>query len=160
VRFPRRALAALTTVAALLGINLFAAGPAQAATSCSGTITHSQPVYITARSTVIGELVIYYNSSNGGTNSACLYHRGASYGVSASTGVTLYRCSQRSGEGQSCHSTAGDSDNGDYAYYAGPVGVTGAANYCVAADGWIVWEHPNPDVGKVYMWAHTDTVGC
>ncbi|WP_208870766.1 hypothetical protein [Streptomyces aquilus] len=158
--FPRRALAILTAVAALLSINLFAAGPAQAATSCSGTITHSQPVYIIGRSTVIGELVIYYNSSNGGTNSACLYHRGASYGVYAGTEVTIYRCSQRSGEGQGCDATISDTDFGHYAYHAGPVGVTGTANYCVAATGWIVWEHPNPDVGKVTMPVHTNTQGC
>ncbi|MFF7865364.1 hypothetical protein ACFZCT_02715 [Streptomyces qaidamensis] len=145
-----------------MSANLFAPAPAQAATSCSGTVTHSQPIKIPGRSTVVGELTIYYNSSNGGTNSACFYHRGPSYGVAAETYVAIYRCAQTSGEGQMCrNTTAGDIDDGKYAYQAGPVGVTGTANYCVGAQGWIEWEHPAPDAGKVIMGVVTPvTRGC
>ncbi|MCY9556061.1 hypothetical protein M5W98_31225, partial [Paenibacillus apiarius] len=60
------ALTALETVAAGLTVG---APAAQAAGSCSGTITYSQ-----VQTSGLGELVIYYNSSNGGTNSACFYH--------------------------------------------------------------------------------------
>ncbi|MDT7840337.1 hypothetical protein, partial [Streptomyces justiciae] len=104
----------------------------------------------------------YYNSSNGGTNSGCFYHRGPFYGVAAYTYVTIYRCSQRSGEGQVCNTVAsGGVDDGNFSYQAGPVGVTGTANYCVGAIGWITWEHPNPDVGKMNMGVFTPlTRGC
>ncbi|WP_206306989.1 hypothetical protein [Streptomyces sp. F001] len=162
MHFRRRVLVLLTTLATLIGANLLASTPAQAATSCSGTVTHRQPIRIPGRDTIIGELTIYYNSSNGGTNSACFYHRGPSYGVAAHTEVMIMRCAQKSGEGQGCTSTtAPDSDSGNFAYHAGPVGVTGTANYCVAAIGWITWEHPNPDVGKMNMGVFEPiTQGC
>ncbi|MGI3203002.1 hypothetical protein ACRJ4W_41080 [Streptomyces sp. GLT-R25] len=149
-------------MATLIGVNLFVSTPAQAATSCSGTITHSENIRIPGRDTIIGELVIYYNSSNGGTNSACFYHRGPSVGVKAETYVRIMRCSQRSGEGERCDGTVQSrADEGNYAYHAGPVGVTGTANYCVAAIGWIVWEHPNSDVGSMLMGVVTPfTRGC
>jgi hypothetical protein len=115
------------------------ASPAQAAVSCSGTITYSKTA--TRGGSPIGELIIYYNTSNGGTNSACFYHRGESYGRGALTGVQIARCAQRSGEGQTCDQTAlSTPDEAGYSYYAGPVGVTGTANYCVSAVGWIMWE--------------------
>ena len=147
-------LTALVTVGAGLTVG---APAAQAAGSCSGTITYSQ-----VQSSGLGELVIYYNSSNGGTNSACFYHRGPSYGVAAYTYVMIYRCSQRSGEGQTCNTAvAGGKDSGTFSYQAGPVGVTGTANYCVGATGWITWEHPNPDVGKMHMGVEAPlTRGC
>ncbi|MGW6647448.1 hypothetical protein [Streptomyces iakyrus] len=162
MHFPRRALVLLASLAALMSANLLAPTPAQAATSCSGTVTHSQPIKIPGRSTVVGELTIYYNSSNGGTNSACFYHRGPSYGVAAKTYVAIYRCAQTSGEGQTCrNTTAGDIDEGKYSYQAGPVGVTGTANYCVGAQGWIEWEHPASDTGKMIMGVVTPvTRGC
>ncbi|TDB78441.1 hypothetical protein [Micromonospora sp. KC723] len=126
--------ACLTTLGAA---SLVTAGPAQAAVSCSGTVTFSKTV---PSSNPVGELVIYYNSSNGGTNSACFYHRGATYGNSALTGVQIARCTQRSGEGRPCDFAAISApDEGTYAYHAGPVGVTGTANYCVSAKGWIAW---------------------
>jgi hypothetical protein len=54
------------------------------------------------------------------------------------------RCSQRSGEGQRCNAiTQASPDEGNFAYQAGPVGVTGTANYCVAAIGWIGWRGAN-----------------
>lgn len=140
MHFSRRVLVFLTTLATLIGFNLLAAAPAQAATSCSGTITHWQRFVYNPTGAVVGELIIYYNSSNGGTNSACFYHRGPSYGVYAQTDIVLYRCAQRSGEGQTCDTVAFDRDGGNYAYQAGPVGVTGTANYCVGAMGWIYWK--------------------
>ncbi|MPY61469.1 hypothetical protein [Streptomyces spongiae] len=143
MHFRRRAVVLLATLATLIGANLIASTPAQAATSCSGTVTHSQ-TFRGSDGSIIGELTIYYNSSNGGTNSACFYHRGASYGVAANTYVLIMRCSQRSGEGRTCTSTAQSSpQDGDFSYYAGPVGVTGTANYCVAAIGWITWRGVN-----------------
>ncbi|MGN9766905.1 hypothetical protein ACTMS2_17315 [Micromonospora sp. SD12] len=123
---------ALVTVASVMVIG---APAAQAAGSCSGTIIYSQ-----LQSSGLGELVIYYNSSNGGTNSACFYHRGAAYGRSAPTFVQIYRCAERSGEGAHCtRSGSADTDSGDFSYHAGPVGVTGVASYCVEAVGYIGW---------------------
>ena len=134
----RRAALFAAVLATAGTTGLAAAAPAQAATSCSGTVTYSETVPRTG--SAVGELVIYYNTSNGGTNSACFYHRGAAYGVMTLTGVQVVRCSQRSGEGRTCTIAAISApDEGDYKYYAGPVGVTGTANYCVAARGWIQW---------------------
>ncbi|MET7525366.1 hypothetical protein ACFYSJ_33745 [Streptomyces sp. NPDC005248] len=138
--FSRRALVILTTLASLIGANLLISTPAQAATSCSGTVT-SRESFSYPGEGVVGELTIYYNSSNGGTNSACFYHRGQSYGVAVNTYVSIFRCSQTSGEGQTCKNvTGGNTDSGKYASYAGPVGVTGTANYCVGAIGWLEWH--------------------
>ncbi|MCC5480185.1 hypothetical protein [Streptomyces barringtoniae] len=154
MRLSRRALVLLTTLATLIGANLLISTPAQAATSCSGTITYSESFSYPGEG-VIGELTIYYNSSNGGTNSACFYHRGRSYGVATDTWVYIMRCSQTSGEGQQCHSVAaGGYDQGKYAYQAGPVGVTGTANYCVAAVGYIAWH--GVTIGPDSAW----TRGC
>ncbi|MEV8065037.1 MULTISPECIES: hypothetical protein [unclassified Streptomyces] len=142
----------LTSLVALTGATFFIASPAQAATSCSGTVTYDGTV--SRSGSVIGELVIYYNSSNGGTNSACFYHRGVSYGVSAKTEVQIYRCSQKSGKGDACYIAAvSPLDSGSYAYNAGPVGVTGTANYCVSAIGSVVWS------GKEY-YVDSGTQGC
>ncbi|WP_030443188.1 hypothetical protein [Actinoplanes subtropicus] len=140
-------------VAAVTASGLVAAAPAQAATTCSGTVSYDGTV--SRGGSVIGELVIYYNTSNGGTNSACFYHRGAAYGGMSLTGVQIARCSQRSGEGKTCDIAALSApDEGDYKYYAGPVGVTGTANYCVAARGYLQWG-----TGNVYV-VDSGTQGC
>ncbi|MDX3189991.1 hypothetical protein PV458_16415 [Streptomyces sp. MN03-5084-2B] len=111
------------------------AAPASAAVSCSGTISYDDSI------AGIGELTIYYNSTDGGTNSACFYHRGAAVGVAAPTYVRAYRCLESSGEGQPCTiDRSSTADLGNYAYYAGPRGVTGTASRCVAAVGYIDWN--------------------
>ncbi|MGW7421234.1 hypothetical protein ACWGJB_14370 [Streptomyces sp. NPDC054813] len=148
----RRTMVFLSSLLMLAGAGLFLASPAQAATSCSGTITYDATV--SRSGSVIGELVIYYNSSNGGTNSACFYHRGVSYGVAASTDVQILRCSQTSGTGKVCTPTQNSPvDSGSYSYQAGPVGVTGTANYCVAAVGGIWW-------GGTESYIESGTRGC
>ncbi|MFF8725668.1 hypothetical protein ACF073_04145 [Streptomyces sp. NPDC015171] len=140
MRLPRRPVVLLTTLATLVGVNMLISTPAQAATSCSGTITYSENIPYPATGEIVGQLTIYYNSSNGGTNSACFQHRGPAYGVATETFVHIIRCSEKSGEGQLCHGVDSDTDEGKYAYQAGPVGVTGTANYCVAAVGSITWR--------------------
>lgn len=141
---PHRAskiLAATAVIGSLLTAGAAVATPAEADASCSGSITYSRTVNDRS-GTLIGELVIYYNTSNGGTNSACFRHRGVSYGVAAPTAVRIFRCAERSGEGQSpCTVTAQSSvDTGNYKYYAGPRGVTGTANNCVWASAYIYWQ--------------------
>ena len=140
MRILRGILASIVGVATFGVIGVLGSAPAQAAVSCSGTISYSDTI-AGPGGAAIGELTIYYNTSNGGTNSACFYHRGAAYGVPAPTYVRIYRCTERSGEGQPCTIAASSSaDSGNYAYYAGPRGVTGTANYCVAAVGSITWQ--------------------
>ncbi|MFG1674424.1 hypothetical protein [Micromonospora sp. NPDC049282] len=135
----RRAGVLAVGLVTLAASALITAAPAQAATSCSGTVTYSKTV--SRSGSPIAELIIYYNSSNGGTNSACFYHRGVSYGKSALTGVQIARCAQSSGEGRTCNFDAlSNPDEGIYSSYAGPVGVTGTANNCVSAKGWLVWD--------------------
>ncbi|TDC57669.1 hypothetical protein E1258_21720 [Micromonospora sp. KC207] len=135
MRHVRRVLALVLSTVTMSGAFVVAlAPPSQAAVSCSGTVSYSE-------SYGPGELTIFYNTSNGGTNSACFYHKGAAYGVAAPTSVRAYRCTEQSGEGKPCTVAASSSqDFGNYAYYAGPRGVTGTANYCVAAVGYIDWQ--------------------
>jgi hypothetical protein len=126
-------------LASLIGVNLLASPSAQAATtaiSCSGTITANYPVSYPGDG-VVGNLTVYYNSTNGGTNSACFHHVGKSYGVASLTFVQIHKCAETSGEGRSCTLRAADTDFGEYAYHAGPVGVTGTANACVMVEGYI-----------------------
>jgi len=104
---------------------------ASAATACSGTKTF----VFTAKGKA--QLVIYYNSSNGGTNSACMYHLGSYYGKAERTTVQIGRCTTWSGpEGKSCTlDKLSKVDANKYKYYAGPRGVTGTAKRCVWAKG-------------------------
>jgi hypothetical protein len=131
----RRSLAATSaTLLAVTSLAVLTAPAASAAVSCSGTITYDR-TYYNSNGNPIAELTIYYNSTNGGTNSACFYHRGPYYGVSRPTSVQIHRCAQRS-PGSGCDFTASSrTDSGNYAYHAGPVGVTGTASYCVFAEG-------------------------
>ncbi|RZT79543.1 hypothetical protein EV382_2757 [Micromonospora violae] len=73
------AAALVASIALVQGIT---EGPSQAAVSCSGTVSWSYQFPV---NNPVIEMVIYYNSTNGGTNSACLYHRGAAYGKAART---------------------------------------------------------------------------
>jgi hypothetical protein len=133
-RIAKSVCSVLAVAGIVLAMGVVSAAPASAAVSCSGAVTYSDTI------SSVGELTIFYNSSNGGTNSACFYHRGAAYGVSAQTYVRAYRCVETSGEGQPCTIDRSSSpDSGNYAYYAGPRGVTGTANRCVAAIGYIDW---------------------
>ncbi|MFU8851103.1 hypothetical protein ACNAW0_08990 [Micromonospora sp. SL1-18] len=132
-------------------VQVITEAPSQAAVSSSGTITYSKAY---PASNPVMELVIYYNSTNGGTNSACVNHLGAAYGKPARTSVEIARCAQTSGENRSCTATVVSTiDNGIYSYYAGPRGVTGTANYCVAAYGELDWN------GYTYYIA-SGTQGC
>lgn len=138
----RRISGIFVILASLIGVNLFMSQPTQAATtaiSCSGSVTARY--YATYPGVgVVGELIVYYNSTNGGTNSACLYHRGPTSGVAGETTVWIRKCSQTSGEGKRCAQIGFDEDSGNYSFYAGPVGVTGTANNCVAANGWVEYR--------------------
>lgn len=139
MRMVRRAWIMILGMVLFAGVTVAVAAPAQAAVSCSGTLSYSRTISKVGGGS-IGELAIFYNTTNGGTNSACFYHRGVSYGVAAPTYVRAYRCAETSGEGQPCTVVASSTpDSNNYAYYAGPRGVTGTANYCVAAIGYIDW---------------------
>jgi len=139
----------LLALVAAVSVMTIGAPAAQAAGSCSGTITYSQVI-----SSGLGELVIYYNSSDGGTNSACFYHRGAAYGTAAATMVQIYRCERPNNEGAHCTPDGErDTDSGNFSYYAGPVGVTGVASRCVEARAYIVW-------GGEAQWIFSRQQGC
>ncbi|MFI7607206.1 hypothetical protein ACIBTV_18980 [Micromonospora sp. NPDC049366] len=146
----RKAFGALLAVLTFGTVLVVTAAPSQAAVACSGTVTFS---YAFPTSNPVAELVIYYNSTNGGTNSACMYHRGAAYGSSARTSVQVARCAETSGTGYCTATAISTKDNGDYLYYAGPRGVTGTANNCVDAYGEIDWA------GKTY-YIHSGRQGC
>ncbi|MEU3457656.1 hypothetical protein ABZ671_29245 [Micromonospora sp. NPDC006766] len=136
----RKVLASVAALAAsFAAVQVITEAPSQAAVSCSGTVTYRKAV---PASNPVMELVIYYNSTNGGTNSACVNHLGAAYGKPAPTWVHISRCAQTSGKGNACAITeASTTDDGVYSYYAGPRGVTGTANNCVSASGGILWNN-------------------
>ncbi|WP_394616326.1 hypothetical protein JNUCC0626_42760 [Lentzea sp. JNUCC 0626] len=127
-----------TVLGALAMMLAFVVAPAQAtefgaqAGSCSGSVTYQRSVG------GVGQLKIFYSN---GSNSACFYHIGAAAGKAAETYVEIYKCVETSGEGNpNCTYTSFDSDGpGNWKEYAGPVGVSGTANVCVAAFGYIVW---------------------
>lgn len=132
----RKAFTVLGALAMLLAV----VAPAQAdvgaaAYSCSGSNTYTGSVGN------VGQLKIFYSSANGGTNTACFYHIGAAAGKVARTFVEVARCAENSGEGNAvCTYKSWDSDGpGNWKELAGPVGVTGTKNVCVAAHGWIEW---------------------
>lgn len=112
------------------------------AASCgSGTLIQSYPLYSKVYpSTKIAELDIYYSTANGGTNTGCLVHVGAAWGVALDTGVFIWKCASY----YNCNGVdpfgggwnAGDA--GTYAYYTGPVSVTGTASRCVALRGHVL----------------------
>lgn len=142
MRLPRRVWGVLAILFSLMGASLFISPSAQAvptAISCSGTITANYPVSYPGDG-VVGNLTVYYNSTNGGTNSACFHHVGKSYGVASLTFIQIHKCAETSGEGRSCTLRAADTDHGKYAYHAGPVGVTGTANNCVMVEGYMYYR--------------------
>lgn len=111
---------------------------AQTAGSCTGSVTFRQTV--NGPGGTIGELIVYYKSDNGGTNTACMYHRGRSAGVASTTEAHIESCREQSGEGQpGCTILSSMTDNGParYSSYAGPVSVVGVANRCVYASGFV-----------------------
>ncbi|MFJ8581815.1 hypothetical protein [Micromonospora sp. NPDC093277] len=134
----RKVLASVAALAASFAtVQVIAEAPSQAAVSCSGSVTYSKAV---PASNPVAELIIYYNSTNGGTNSACLYRRGAAYGQPGWTEVQIVRCRETS-KGGACTRTAESGVDGNiYSYYAGPRGVTGTVNNCVSAWGEVQWN--------------------
>lgn len=134
----RRALSVTSAlVLAASGLLVVNAPLASAAVSCSGSITWDH-TYKDSAGNPIAELTIYYNSSNGGTNSACLYHRGSYYGKTEPTAVQMLKCQEADSAAgsQDCTVIAKSSaDVNNYAYYAGPRGVTGTDTHCVVAIG-------------------------
>lgn len=129
-RFGTQVIAAIALAfSAIVITGTVMASPASAA--CPGSL-----VYRDANS--VGELVVYYSTAASGTNCAQTNHLGSAYGVASDTLVVIYRCSQAS-PSNTCTVTGGGSpDQANYAYYAGPVSVTGTVNRCVRAIGGIV----------------------
>lgn len=129
-KFQNRILNATAVVflmlAGLAVVQTAAAGMATAA--CAGSLGYRE-----ASST--GELVVYYSSASGGTNCAQMNHLGSTYGVSSWTGVSITLCTETS-SGSSCtYGGQRDVDDGNFAYYAGPVKVTITNGKCIAAEG-------------------------
>lgn len=125
------------------------AGPAAAdgAGQCGGTLIDRSVVRYDGAA--IGELVVYYNASNG-NNCARFNHLGAAYGVERRTVVQLYRCAERSPA--DCTPTVLAQEDEAVSFYAGPVRVYSPAN-CVSARGAIQWA------GAVRA-VSSGTIGC
>jgi len=117
--------------------------------SCSGNLISRKTAIVGG--TVVGELVVYYSSSDG-YNCARFNHLGPSYGVTRYTNVQLLKCSTTS-PGSGCGTPlAYPADPGQYAYYAGPVRVYAPRN-CVVAVGGIDWNGS-------YNSVSTGVIGC
>ncbi len=133
---------------------MFAAGDAQISQAASlaphTTSTHCQSLGSLVESKsikddgghVIGEMDIYYNSATG-YNCAYTQGRGQARGTSTVKGVAIFTCKQTK-PGDSCDHTGKMQDEGDYLYYAGPVGLNGKG-HCIAVIGWVVWKGVSHD---------------
>jgi hypothetical protein len=153
---PQLLLAAIVAV-------MLAAGDAQTSQAASlapqttsnhcqspGTLVESQAIKDAGKH-VIGELDVYYNSATG-YNCAYTQGLGQARGTSTVKKVRIYSCTATK-PGNNCgpHLSA-MVDEGDYLYYAGPVGVNGKG-HCIVAVGFISWKgqdysvETNPFVG-------------
>ncbi|MCP3058115.1 hypothetical protein LXT21_04930 [Myxococcus sp. K38C18041901] len=122
---------------------------AQAA-DCGGNLIFRKAAF--AGGTVVGELVVYYNPSNG-NNCARFNRLGPAYGVMTYTEVQLTKCSTVN-PGSGCGAALAiivDADQ--YAYYAGPVRVNSPRN-CVTAEGRINWN------GNQHIVSTGGVIGC
>jgi hypothetical protein len=134
-------VAAMALVAAAVGAGTFVAGdaPAQAASSCSGSVVdHAPMVDIHGSGSVGGTLYLYYNSATG-TNCA-LATNGT--GVRHSMIVWISRCAAGTGQQwYNCQDSdqliqGEDYDAGNYVSYAGPVNTLGnSSSVCIEAYG-------------------------
>jgi len=120
------------------------------AEDCGGNLIFRKAAIVNG--TVVGELVVYYNSSNG-NNCARFNHLGPSYGVTRYTDVLLKKCSTTN-PGNGCGTVLDIGYNsGQFAYYAGPVRVYSPRN-CVTASGLIAWN------GSDHVVSTNGVIGC
>jgi hypothetical protein len=132
---------------------ILAAGSAQTSQAASlapqTTSTHCQSLGALVESraikdsggNIIGELDVYYNSATG-YNCAYTQGRGQARGTSTVKGVTIYSCTNTKPGNGSCGVISKMTDDGNYLYYAGPVGVQ-AKGKCIAATGLVAWKGTN-----------------
>lgn len=140
IRSVRRPVLCFAAVLALGVGSLGIVGTASAATAsepaCSGSL-----VYRAADS--VGEMVLYYSSSSDGTNCARTDHLGSTYGVTKYTTIYLAKCvTDTPGPNCTVLGTA-DQNDGNFAYYAGPVNQYSTNAHCVFAEGRIYYA---PDI--------------
>lgn len=124
-----------TLIALLLAVLSVAVAPATAAeaASCSGTIIKQSVAK--AGTTVVGELLFYYDYSTG-YNCAKFTHRGPAYGVAAPTTVLIQKCAETTPDNY-CTEIAKDSASGNYAYSAWA--SVYAPRNCVQVSASIYW---------------------
>lgn len=128
----RRLLVALM----LLGVWLLPAADAEAAIGpCRGKLVKVYPLI--HRGTQIASLAIYWNAATG-ENCARMNHVGPTYGVRTYTQVGMATCSGRTDS--TCYPFRAEANNeGNFAYYAGPIKVP-ARGRCITAAGRIFWK--------------------
>jgi lipoprotein-anchoring transpeptidase ErfK/SrfK len=138
------ATVALVSPSATRGTVHAAAQTPQATTSqCASSLgSLIQTIDIKDGSTVLGYVNIYYNSSNG-YNCMETTSASATYGVSKVMDAYIVTCKETS-PSTSCIDISESApyyadDEGNYSYYAGPVGVYGAG-HCIYASGYIYWK--------------------
>ncbi len=133
----------LAALATALAVGVVGALPAQAA-ECGGSLIGLKQMR-TANGTVIGELAIYYNASNG-NNCARFNHRGPAYGATRLTAVTIRSCTQTAPSSTCTSRGQTKVDKDEYAYYAGPVAVE-SRGHCINVQGWMMWNGTYRNVG-------------
>src|SRR3954447_7550557 len=110
-----RTLALLTSSAVALAVGAVAAPTAEAGTGdCAGNLI-ARKVARAGDGTAVGEVVVYYNASNG-NNCARFNHIGPSYGVARETSIFIERCPTNN-PGANCFLAGGPTsyDNSSYA---------------------------------------------
>ncbi len=156
----RRAVKAAVILSALVATMAFAPTTAASAAlpgpnrdpgagDCAGNLIWHKNVM--AGATKVGELDVYYNASTG-VNCAKVNHGGPSWGVATLTYMNYYVC-QETNPGPHCTPIDHKADQGQYAYYAGPLKFT-PGNHCLWAGGYIAWQ------GDVREAETNNMVGC
>lgn len=138
----------------MLGVMTVATPAAQAVGSCTSLpsgaqVGWSKMVYLPNHQ-AIGQLVMYHDPVNNGTDSACFFRLGPAKGVSTHTYVQIRLCNEKSGPGLVC-TTKGIIDRDgpkNYSQYAGRVNVSPSEEVCSSAYGYVVWQGVMYDVAS------------
>ncbi|MFC8518874.1 hypothetical protein [Streptomyces sp. NPDC057257] len=129
----KKAIAVLGAVFAVFLSGIVLAPAASAgAYGCAGSQVDSYPMY-GEPGVSYGTIYLYYDTSTGKNCAVMVSTAAGGYGVKKSMQLYLRVCSQTTDTG-ACTETGGAGDNGNYAYYAGPVSVK-AAGHCIRVVG-------------------------
>ncbi|WP_030269543.1 hypothetical protein [Streptomyces sp. NRRL B-24484] len=153
----RTTLSALAAAGLVLvgGITLAPQASAASTYGCSGNLVDSYDLKTdNGTGTKYGELYLYYSSANGGTNCAAAVDTHFGSGVTKYQSVFIWRCVAGTKAGEFCDYDKSDSNDGTFAWYAGPAKITGTANRCIMVYGRVDDPHNSKVAEKSTLASH------